>query len=997
MRFNGDGSLDTTFGAAGRVIVAFPEAAGWIGHASAAAVAIDASGRILAGGVAVGAGYALVRLLPDGALDGSFGVGGKAISRVGAVLDQGGRIVLDSAGRILMSGRSANSYDNSQAFLAIQRFLPNGSLDASFGVGGLAAIAQDIDRASSGELAVDADGRVVFAGTRETASGTVVILARFLGTGQPDAAFGSGGIATLPATGSVARGLRLDAAGRLVWCGSVGGQLAVGRALATGAPDETFAEGGGATLRLSTATEATDTRWNAVATQADGKIVVAGEANGGGQVHAVAGRFSANGVPDATFGEAGVALGPSGAQANAVVLDAQKRIVTAGGGGGAFVLARLDAGGVPDAAFGIKGVARIPFPVATSSVRGAWAMAIDGAGRIVAAGGVDGALAFIRLTPDGSPDTTFNGTGRAVISAGSDSSFDGVRAMVLDASGRIVAVANAGSNFVIVRLNADGTPDASFGTGGRAASSVPAGTAAAAALAIDAGGRIVVAGYTYAYEHFVLLRYKADGSLDAGFGDAGIARATFPGASMTAGGLVIDAAGRLVVVGSAYRDWKYQLALARLLSDGTPDPTFGGNGTSTVSVIGWATVVGAALALQDDGSAIVAGRVESYPTEGLLARFKMAPESGHGGLLVKKAGTGWGVEGTVVSAPAGIDCGATCWTELPAGNPVTLTATPGALSVFTGWSGACTGSEACTLSLQANSTATATANFGPNNRYTRLANISTRGDVLTGDNVMIGGFIIGGTTPKRVLVTARGPSLADFGIASPLPNPRLAIYSGQTMIASNDNWLASSDADVAEIRASGVAPVSTWESAIVTTLAPGPYTAIVSGYPLAAKSITPPGDPVGTGVGIVEIFEQDRPDIPLVNISTRGMVNSQQGVLIGGFIVRGSTPQKVLITARGPSLGAYGIASPLADPRLAVFSGQTMILENDNWQVQSEAAGGSASVAAIQALGVFPNGLAPSNAKEAALLVTLEPGAYTVIVQGADGGTGTGIVEVFAK
>ena len=170
----------------------------------------------------------------------------------------------------------------------------------------------------------------------------------------------------------------------------------------------------------------------------------------------------------------------------------------------------------------------------------------------------------------------------------------------------------------------------------------------------------------------------------------------------------------------------------------------------------------------------------------------------------------------------------------------------------------------------------------------RLANISTRMQVLTGNNVMIGGFIIGGSTPKTVAITVTGPSLAAYGIANPLANPTLTIVrsSDQAVIASNDNWQA--DANAALLQASGFAPSNALESGLYITLAPGAYTAIVS------------GSGGGTGVGLIGVFELDRPDVPLVNISTRGQVLTGNDVMIGGFIIQGSGPQTVAITATGP-------------------------------------------------------------------------------------------------
>ena len=253
----------------------------------------------------------------------------------------------------------------------------------------------------------------------------------------------------------------------------------------------------------------------------------------------------------------------------------------------------------------------------------------------------------------------------------------------------------------------------------------------------------------------------------------------------------------------------------------------------------------------------------------------------------------------------------------------------------------------------------------------RLANLSTRGQVQTGDNVMIGGFIIGGSSPKKVLVRAVGPNLANFGVTGVLANPVLQLNAGQSVVGTNDDWGNATNA--AEITATGLAPANALESAILTTLAPGAYTAIVSGI----------GG--GTGVGIVEVFEADHPEYPLINLSTRGKVQTGDNVMIGGFIIQGTTSQTVLIRAVGPNLANYGVTGVLANPQLQLYSGQNMIASNDDW-------GTSANAADIAA-----TGLAPANSLESAILITLPPGAYTAVVSGVNGGTGVGIVEVFAR
>ncbi len=254
--------------------------------------------------------------------------------------------------------------------------------------------------------------------------------------------------------------------------------------------------------------------------------------------------------------------------------------------------------------------------------------------------------------------------------------------------------------------------------------------------------------------------------------------------------------------------------------------------------------------------------------------------------------------------------------------------------------------------------------------FAGLVNIATRGQVLTGNDVLIGGFIIGGSAPKTVVVRARGPSLAALGVANALVNPSLRLMSGGTVLYDNDDWQTMPNA--ALLQASGFAPSNSLESAVMATLNPGPYTAIMS------------GSGGGTGIGIIEIFEVDHPEVPLINIATRGQVLAGEQVMIGGFIIQGNGPQQVVVRARGPSLATLGVAGTLADPVLQLFKGQALIATNDNWSTASNAAQVQAS------------GFAPSNLQESAILITLDPGAYTAIVTGAGNTTGVGIFEVFA-
>src|SRR5207253_2516667 len=207
-----------------------------------------------------------------------------------------------------------------------------------------------------------------------------------------------------------------------------------------------------------------------------------------------------------------------------------------------------------------------------------------------------------------------------------------------------------------------------------------------------------------------------------------------------------------------------------------------------------------------------------------------------------------------------------------------------------------------------------------------LGNISTRAFVQTGDNVMIGGFIITGSGQKRVIVRAIGPSLVNFGITNPLQNPTLELHDGTgTLITSNDNWMDAPNKQA--IIDSGLAPIDNLESAILTSLNPGAYTAIVRGVNN------------GTGIALVEGFDLDRTVVSkLGNISTRALVQTGDNVMIGGLIITGPDSDKVVVRAIGPSLAQYGITNPLADPTLELHNGSgTIIGFNDNWKDSQQA------------------------------------------------------------
>jgi hypothetical protein len=254
--------------------------------------------------------------------------------------------------------------------------------------------------------------------------------------------------------------------------------------------------------------------------------------------------------------------------------------------------------------------------------------------------------------------------------------------------------------------------------------------------------------------------------------------------------------------------------------------------------------------------------------------------------------------------------------------------------------------------------------------HNALANLSTRVQVGTANNVAIAGFIVTGNTGKQVVVRGLGPSLASVGVQGALSDPLLELYDASgNLLASNNDWQQS---QAQALRDANLAPSNDLEAAILFTLAPGAYTAILRGN----------GNP--TGIGLVEVYDlQTGATSKLGNLSTRGLVGSAQNVMIGGTIVTGSDLARVVFRALGPSLAAVGIQNPLGDPHLDLFDANgSKISSNNNWKDSQQVAIASAA-------------LAPSSDLESAILADLAPGNYTAVVTGVNGASGIALVEAY--
>lgn len=265
----------------------------------------------------------------------------------------------------------------------------------------------------------------------------------------------------------------------------------------------------------------------------------------------------------------------------------------------------------------------------------------------------------------------------------------------------------------------------------------------------------------------------------------------------------------------------------------------------------------------------------------------------------------------------------------------------------------------------------------------KLVNLSTRGAVGTGADIMVAGFVIEGSEAKDLVIRAVGPRLSDFGISAPLADPKIAVYrAGETVpMAEIDGWDASLSSVFDTLGAFSL-ETDTASAAVRLDMPPGSYTVHVSGV----------ND--GMGVAIVEVYDAaNLTPVQMVNLSTRGAVGTGLNIMVAGFVITGDAPQRVLIRGVGPTLGEYDVPGTLANPELRLFEVaggvSTLLQSNQDWTTASNSADITSTSAAVGGFALTPG------AGDAALLVDLEPGSYTVELAGVDEGTGVGLIEVY--
>jgi len=581
VRYNTDGSPDTSFGADGMVTTAVGS-----GDDKTMSVAIQSDGKIVAGGWSHnGSNYdfALVRYNTDGTLDTSFDDAehdGIVTTAVGSGDDEIEKIAIQSDGKIVAAGYSING---SNAYFALARYNTDGLLDTSFDTDGIVttAIGSGIDAAVA--VAIQSDGKIVAAGINNYTAHSDFALVRYNTDGSLDTSFdGNTSMPGYPGNGKVTTSL-------------------------TGGEDQV----------------------HSVAIQSNGKIVAGGYTYHNGSTNFALARYNTNGSLDTSFDTDGIVTTTpmvNGGNINSISIQGDGKIVVGGASNDGvqsyFALARYNTNGSLDTSFDTDGIVTTAIRTMDDYV---YSVAIQSDGKIIAAGDTSDTnnhhFAVARYNVNGSLDATFDHDGKVMTEV--ENRNDWGSSVAYESDGKIVAAGYSFNeiisnyDFAVARYNADGTLDTSFDNDGKVTTEIGSGDDYGQSVAIQSDGKIVVAGYSNngSNHDFALARYNTDGSVDYGFGGSGKVTTDFSGNHDYGYGVAIQSDGKIVAAGYILNGSYYDFALARYNTNGSLDtsfdgdtsmPGYPGNGKVTTAV-GSENNYGHGVAIQSDGKIVVAG------------------------------------------------------------------------------------------------------------------------------------------------------------------------------------------------------------------------------------------------------------------------------------------------------------------------------------------------------------------------------------------------------
>lgn len=578
-----NGAYDPTFGNNGRVLTDFNN-----GQDQANAVVIQPDGKIIAAGFTKTGGdadIALARYLSDGTLDAGFGTGGKVSTKVGTLSDIARDIALQPDGKILICGSTADVLTfNNPSYFVLARYAVDGKLDLTFGSTGVITTDVNADEENdiARSLAILPNGRIVVAGYSAVSLASKISVVRYRASGLIDNTFGKNGALTteVKGYGNFCTKIQILPDQSLMLSGMAENidfkDVFLVKLRSAGVVDSTFGLNGRVIRSLS---PKDDNAWS-MALRTDGRILVAGDtrADGAFYTDATLLQFNANGSKDASFGDDGVVLadlGTSEDKAHALLLLPDGKLFLGGQtynqeGFNDWAMVQYQANGMPDAAFGVQGVKTQRFPPATDALLNALALRPDG--KVLAAGSIGNKAAMAMLTPDGALENTFGQGGKTLVEGIKGASFSAAEALP---DNKVLAAGyeyddNTLPQALLMRFQADGLPDASFGILGKVVSPGWYWNQ----LKVLPDGKILTVGSSTAAPPFIsrfrVSRFHPDGSLDVSFGQSGNYEYTGPSARIGSS-LAIQKDGKIVVSGND----SAQFMAFRLTVNGQPDPDFG--------------------------------------------------------------------------------------------------------------------------------------------------------------------------------------------------------------------------------------------------------------------------------------------------------------------------------------------------------------------------------------------------------------------------------------
>jgi uncharacterized delta-60 repeat protein len=633
VRLNPNGSFDSSFGTGGVVTTQFDNNL----HGVINSLALQADGKIVAAGYtyfssALPQSIAVNRYNADGSLDNSFDADGKLLINVNAVGNRANAVAIQPDGKIVVGGSLRETTTSVTDFVLV-RLNADGSPDNGFDGDGKLITKFGTTSSTIAALSLQTDGKIVAAGNSNAGVARDVALARYNPDGSPDNSFDLDGVLTTNIGDDFAFDVELQADGKIV----VAGQTLIGatpsidflsiRYNADGSLDNSFDGDGKVTTHIAPGQD----RASAVLIQPDGKIVLAGHNSDIPDSDIALARYLPNGTLDASFSGDGIAVIELANSADIIIdtaLQADGKIVAVGYSFGGLnqelTLARYNADGTLDAAFGNQGSVIIAF-AGFSTYGNEVVIQPDGKILVTATtyGIIDGKFIIVRYNADGSLDTSFGTAGISMVQVGLTS--DLLYALALQPDGKIIAggssdTSNA-SGASLLRLNSDGTPDASFGTGGKVITVAPNRSNSISSIALQTDGKIIAAGTSYESSNnsFFVSRYNPDGTLDTSFGGTGTIYTSFNSHDF-AYVVQIQSNGKIVVAGNSDA---ISSAIARYNTDGSLDTSFDGDGKVIVTNQGSVSFQLRDLVIQPNGKLVLVGNTfDGADTDGVVVRLK---------------------------------------------------------------------------------------------------------------------------------------------------------------------------------------------------------------------------------------------------------------------------------------------------------------------------------------------------------------------------------------